>query len=319
MDVRSIKKMDFPFKNQIGIIIAAIVLFFILFNPVVTIQSGEIGILKTFGKFDHTELKPGIHIVIPGVQSVEKVNVKVLSINYSRTDTIEKEGIINRPAIQVLDQRGLPILIEQTVQFRLIPDLASETVERWGVDWDIKIINPTVREVVRDVVGNYPAEVIPIKRQEIAVGISDKIKEKIGAISDNAIEIVGVQLRNVELPAEIAQKIKEVQVAKQEAEKTIYVEEKAKRTQQVKLIEAETAKLEKITRAEGIAVSTIKQAEGQAKANRLIQQSLSPQVIQWKNLDVQMKVAESLKTNQNATIFLNTPGAAGLHMWLDKK
>ncbi len=311
--------MKFPLKNQIGIAIAIIVVAFLLFNPIVTIESGEVGILKTWGKFSPDEQMPGIHFVFPGMQRIQKVDVRVHTINYSRSERTERPGILNRPPIQVLDQRGLPIIIEQTVQFRLIKDRASETVARWGTEWDIKIINPTVREVVRDVVGSFPAELIPIKRQEIALGIAEKVKERIKTISENSIEIVGVQLRNVELPPEIAQKIKEVQVAKQEAEKTVYLEERAVRVQKVKLIEAETEKLEKIKRAEGEAQKSIKEAEGVAQANRLIQKSISPEVIRWKNLDVQMRVAESLKSNQNATVFLNTPAATGLHMWLEKK
>lgn len=311
--------MNFPFKNQLGIVIAIVIILIIFLNPVVTIQSGQVGILKTFGKFDHTELLPGLHFIIPGAQSVEKVDVKVYTFNYSRTDTRDKPGILNLPPIQVLDQRGLPIIIEQTVQFRLVQSMASETVARWGHDWSIKIINPTVREVVRDIVGNFPAELIPIKRQEIAVQIDASVRAKIAIISEKSVEIVGVQLRNVELPPEIAQKIKEVQVAKQEAEKTIYLEEKAKRVQQVKIIEAETEKLERITRAEGESKSRITIAEGIAKANTLIQKSITPKIIEWKSLDVQLKVAESLKTNQKTTIFLNTPNSADLHMWLDKK
>ena len=311
--------MKFPLKNQIGIAIAIIVVGFLLFNPIVTIESGEVGILKTWGKFSPEEQMPGIHFIFPGMQRIQKVDVRVHTINYSRSERTERAGILNRPPIQVLDQRGLPIIIEQTVQFRLIKDRASETVARWGTEWDIKIINPTVREVVRDVVGNFPAELIPIKRQEIALGIADKVKERIKVISENSIEIVGVQLRNVELPPEIAQKIKEVQVAKQEVERTVHLEEKAKRVQKVKLIEAETEKLEKIKKVEGEAQKSIKEAEGVAQANRLIQKSISPEVIRWKNLDVQMRVAESLKSNQNATVFLNTPQATGLHMWLEKK
>lgn len=311
--------MTFPFKNQIGIVVVVLVVLVLFLNPVVTVQSGNVGILKTFGKFSDVELDPGIHFIIPGMQSVEKVDVKVYTFNYSRADKRDKEGIVNLPPIQVLDQRGLPIIIEQTIQFRLSKTKASETVARWGPDWSIKIINPTVREVVRDIVGGFPAEIIPIKRQEIAIKIDESVRTKVEKISEESVEIVGVQLRNVELPTEIAQKIKEVQVAKQEADKTVYLEEKAKREQQVRLIQAETAKLEKIKAAEGQSASRIKVAEGLAKSNELLNRSLTPNVIKWKELEVQQVLADSIRTNEKATLFINTPGAADLHMWLDKK
>jgi len=311
--------MKFPFTNKIGIVVVAIIILVLFLNPFVTIETGHVGIKKTFGKFGTSELEPGIHLILPLMQTVQKVDVRVQTINYTKTSAREAEGISRRNHIQVLDQRGLPIAIELTVQFRLVKERASETVARWGTDWAEKIVNPTVREVVRDIVGGYPGELIPIKRQKIAIGISEKIKEKITSISNNSVTIVGVQLRNVQLPAEIAQKIKEVQVAKQEAEKTVYIEEKAKREQQVKIIQAETKKLERIKHAEGVAQSRINEAAGTAKANRLIQKSITPDVITWKELDVQMEVAKSLQKNPNATVFLNIPTSNNFHMWLDKK
>ncbi len=306
------------FTNQIAIAVIAVVILILFLNPFVTIESGQVGIKKTFGEYSYRELEPGIHLIVPIVQSVQKVDVRVQTINYTTSGTREGKGLVRRKPIQVLDQRGLPIVIELTVQFRLIKDKASETVERWGLDWSEKIINPTVREVVRDVVGSYPAEIIPTKRQEIAVGISDKIKERIKEISEDAVSIVGVQLRNVELPNEIAQKIKEVQVAKQEAAKMVYIEERAKREQQVKIIEAETKKLERIKKAEGASASKIKEAEGIAKANELIQRSITDKMIRWKELDVEMELARSIRDNPNATVFINTP-SSNLHMWLKKK
>ncbi len=309
--------MKFPHLNKIGIVILVLIILVLFLNPFVTIESGEVGIKKTFGKFNLEELTPGMHLILPLAQSVEKVDVRVQTINYTTTGAREGKGLIRRKPIQVLDQRGLPINIELTVQFTLDRLKAAETVARWGIDWREKIINPTVREVVRDVVGSYPAERIPTMRQDIAVGISKEIKEKIKSISGGSVTIVGVQLRNVELPTEIAQKIKEVQVAKQEAEKTVYLEEKAKREQQVRLIQAETMKLEKIKEAEGKSLSKIKEAEGIAKANSLIQKSITPEVINWKELDVQLAIAQSLRQNPNATVFLNTP-PSNLHMWLEK-
>jgi len=282
-----------------------------------TVPSGQVGVKITFGKYDDKELPPGLHLKVPVVQKIKKVDVKVHAINYKGTkDLKDKEGVIYKPAITVLDERGLPIAVELTVQYRLLPDMASETLQEWGENWEEKLVNPVVREVVRDVIGRYPAEAIPTKRPEIATRIEEGIRKEIKKQSKGAVEVVGVQLRNILLPPEIQRKIKEVQVAKQEAEKMKYVEEKAKREQEVKRIQAETEKIQKVIKAQAEAEARLERAKAEAEANRMISQSITPNILKWRELDVQEKIAESLQKNPNVRLFINTP-TGNFHMWLE--
>jgi regulator of protease activity HflC (stomatin/prohibitin superfamily) len=240
------------------IIILAVILF--IFPPFKTIESGNVGIKIVLGKYDNEELMPGLHFKIPFIEQIKVVDVKVHTIDYKgNQDKPDKEGLILKPAINVLDERGLPVQIELTVQYRLIPDQASEMIQEWGWNWEDKMINPAIRDVVRDVIGQYPAEQLPVKRQEIGVKIEEGIKNAISKISKGKAEVVGVQFRDIKLPPRIAQKIEEVQIAKQEAEKMKYVEEKAKKEQEVKKIQAETEKIQKVIAAEAEAEKRIKE------------------------------------------------------------
>lgn len=309
--------------------IAFIFILVFLLNPFVTIESGNVGVKITLGKYDNRELPPGLHFKFPVVQDIKEVDVKVHAINYKgSTDRKDRKGVVNKPAITVLDQRGLPIEVELTVQYRLLPDEVSETLQEWGENWEEKLVNPVCREVVRDVIGDYPAEVIPTKRPEIAKKIEDGIRREIARQSHKAVEVVGVQLRNILLPPEIQKKIKEVQLAKQEAERMRYVEEQARREQEVKKIKAETEKIEKIIKAQAEAErkviqakadaeARLKRAEAEAKANQLLSRSLTPNVLKWKELTVEERVADSLKENPNVKLFLNLPAATNTHLWLN--
>jgi regulator of protease activity HflC (stomatin/prohibitin superfamily) len=308
-----------------GVLIAGIILAGLFLNPFVTIESGNVGIKITLGKYDNQELPPGLHFRIPVIQSIKEVDVKVHAINYKGRGGRTGKGIINKPAILVLDQRGLPINVELTVQYRLFPEAVSETLQEWGENWEEKSINPTCREVVRDVIGRYPAEIIPTKRPEIArkieeeirKGISERAKVRVNGKSTQAIQVIGVQLRNILLPPEIERKIKEVQLAKQEAERMKYVEEQAKKEQEVKKIKAETEKIEKVVRAEAEAEAKLKEAQAEAKANELISKSITPQILKWRALEVEEKIAESLKENPNVKLFLNVPQNSNFHLWLN--
>ncbi|NPA12359.1 MAG: prohibitin family protein [Aquificae bacterium] len=316
-----------PLYIAFVILVAVVVMFF---KPFEIIESGYVGVKSTLGKYDNQELPPGMHFKIPVIQKIIPVDVKVHTINYrGDRDLPDREGVIEKPSINVLDERGLPVKIELTAQYRIVPDQASELLQEWGKNWEDKLVNPTIRDVVRDVIGQYPAEKLPVKRQEIAVKIENAIKETMKKTSKGKVEVIGVQMRDIKLPPRIAKKIEEVQIAKQEAEKMKYVEEKAKKEQEVRKIKAETEKMEKVIRAEAEAERKIKEAEGRAKAkileaeatakaNKLISQSVDKSVLKWKELQVQEKMMEAIKENKNNNIFLNAP-QGNMHYWLDKK
>ncbi len=311
-------------KSPLPVVFISFLLFLFgaVLKPFEVIESGYVGVKSTFGKYDDEELPPGLHFKVPVAQEIIPVDVRVHAINYKGyEDRPDREGVINKPAITVLDERGLPVSVEMTVQYKLIPDMASEMLQKWGFRWEDKLVNPTVREVVRDVIGKYPAESIPVKRPEIAAKIEQAVRVQLTELSKiggkPSVEVVGVQLRNIFLPPEIQRKIKEVQIAKQEAEKMKYVEEKARREQEVKRIEAETKKIQTVIEAQAKAEARLTEAKATAEANRIISQSLTPEILKWKELEVQKTLAESLRKNPNATLFINLP-STNTHLWLNK-
>ncbi|WP_457596568.1 prohibitin family protein [Hydrogenimonas sp.] len=301
------------------VIVAALLVFF---KPFVVINSGEVGILKTAGKFDPTPLQPGIHFFIPGIQDVIVVDTRVRIVNYksnmSEGDFDRRGGVLIKPAIEVLDARGLPVNIELTVQYRLNPQRAPQTIAEWGLNWEEKIINPVVRDVVRNVIGQYKAEELPVKRNEIALKIQNDIAHEIDKLQGKPVELVAVQLRAIILPKKIKEQIERVQIAKQEAERMKYEVLRAKQEAEKKAALARgTAEAKKI-QAQGEADRIRIEADAQAKANKLISDSLTPELLQLRQIEVQGKFNEALKTNRDAKIFL-TPGGAVPNIWIDSK
>ncbi len=301
------------------IIVAALLVFF---KPFVVINSGEVGILKTAGKFDPEPLQPGLHFFIPAIQDVIVVDTRVRIVNYKTTagegDFDRRGGVLIKPAIEVLDARGLPVNIELTVQYRLNPMRAPQTIAEWGLNWEEKIINPVVRDVVRNVIGQYKAEELPVKRNEIAIKIQSDIAKEIDKLEHNPVELVAVQLRSIILPQKIKDQIERVQIAKQEAERVKYEVLRAKQEAEKKAALAHgTAEAKKI-QAQGEADRIRIEAEAQAKANKLISDSLSDELLKLRQIEVQGKFNEALKTNRDAKIFL-TPGGAVPNIWIDTK
>ena len=171
-------------KAGILYVIIAIIAIIIISKPYVIISSGEVGIKVTTGKFDPIPMQPGFHLFIPFIQHVIVVDTKVRSINYASQedagDVLQRgSGISRKASISVLDSRGLPVSVDLTVQYKLNPANAPQTIASWGLSWEDKIINPVVREVVRSVVGKDTAEELPTNRNQIATQIEDGTREKI--------------------------------------------------------------------------------------------------------------------------------------------
>ena len=326
------KKPENPFNNMPKgiptwlIVVGAILLGIIILKPYTIINSGEVGIKVTTGKFEETPLKAGLHFYVPVLQKIIPVNTRIRLITYSNDMSTElgdgyrkfEGGLRRNRAIPVLDKRGLTVNIDLAVQYRLKPESAPATIEKWGDSWEEKIINSKVREVVRDVVGQYTAEQLPEMRNEIASAIQTKVREKVDALPNQPVILSSVELRNIVLPPKIKEKIEQVQAAKQDV--TIAEQEKEKAKQQAqKAAEVARGVAEKNRiEAQGEADKIRIEAEEQAKANRLISNSLTPELLHLEQIKTQAKFNDALRVNKDAQIFL-TPGGAVPNIWVDAK
>ena len=323
------------FNNPLGnmgkgapfiIILIVIVFALVAFKPFTIINSGEVGIKINTGKFEEKPLDAGLHFFIPILQKIIPVNTRIRLITYSNISTGAlgdnyrgfEGGLRRNPAITVLDKRGLTVNIDIAVQYRLKPESAPATIEKWGSSWEEKIINSKVREVVRDVVGQYTAEQLPEMRNQIADAIEVKVKESVDSLPSKPVVLESVELRTINLPTKIKDQIERVQIAKQDV--TIAEQEKEKAKQQAQSA-AEVAKgvaQKNRIEAQGEADKIRIEAESQAKANKLISNSLTEQLLQLEQIKTQGKFNEALKVNKDAQIFL-TPGGAVPNIWVDAK
>ena len=209
------------------------------------IRSEEVGVKRTFGKIDPEELSPGLHFYLPIVQSINKVPVVVR--NYEMRD---------KDAITALSKDGLEIKVDVSVLYRLKPDKVAELVQRYGLKYEDQIIRPVIRTVVRDAVAGFQSSQVYSERSKVAELIRKTLAER---LPKEYVIVEDVLVRNIKLPPKVVQAIEEKRKALEEAQKMKYVLEKEKLEAQRKIVEA----------------------QGIAKANRIIADSLKDRYIQW--------------------------------------
>ena len=319
-----------PFGGGKGVntIVAIAIIAGALFilKPFTIINSGEVGIKVTTGKFQDKPLDPGLHFYIPIFEKILPVNTRVRMITYSNEvkrdissgDSRYEGGLKKNPAIRVMDSRGLDVDIDLAVQYHLRPEAAPKTIATWGTAWEDKIINTKVREIVRDVIGRYTAENLPQKREEIAKEIQQQLMNRVNSITNHPVVVDAVNLRNISLPKKIKEKIEELQAEKQNVMIAEQQKERAKREAERKAEIARGDAEKKRIEAQGEADKVKIESGAQAKANQLISESLTDKLLRLEQIKTQNEFNKALKVNKDAKIFL-TPGGAVPNIWIDSK
>lgn len=246
-----------------------LLLFFLMIvflNPFVIIPSGYVGVKKTFGKIDDSELKEGLNIVLPFIQSVDRVEVRTKALEF----VSQREN-----QIHALSRDGLPINIDIAVLYRVRPDKAAELIKQYGYDFDEKIIKQIIRTAVRDSISMMDSASIYQERQKLQDSVVNEVK---GQLEQRFIILEDILIRDIRLPASVVEAIEQKRRAYEEAQKMQFLLEKEK-------LEAERKKVE---------------AEGIAKANQIIANSLTKEYLSWKFIENIQEYAKS----QNNTIIL---------------
>jgi len=272
----------------IGIVFIVII---IALNAYYTIKSGSAGALATFGKYSEKAVMPGLHFKAPFIQTVDILDTKMQAANYlGNKDLPDKKGVINKPMINVLDTKNLNIGVELTVMYTPKAQEVPHILIKYGPNYFDKLINPTIRDVVRDVIGKYQAEKIAQERAAIAKEIKRILRDK---FVKTEFVLNEVSLRDIKLPNTVRKKIEEVQMAKQEEQRLEMIEKQAQKEQRIKTTQANTLKIEITTRAQAEAekakiqadakaYTLLKEAEAKAKANKMIADSITNELIKYK-------------------------------------
>jgi regulator of protease activity HflC (stomatin/prohibitin superfamily) len=230
---------------QLGFYLAGgifLLLLAIIFRPFAIVNAGERGVLMQFGKVQNQVLDEGIHPILPVVTSVKRLSVRVHK-NSFQADAASKD-------LQ-------KITTELAINWHIYPTKANKIFQQVGDEEQIVngIITPAVSEVLKAATAKKTAEEIITIRTKLKEEIDNNLRKRLAAYS---LIVDDVSLVNFAFSPEFSRAIESKQIAEQEAKQAEFIAKKA--TQE--------------------AQAEINRAKGQAEAQRLQRQTLTPDLLQ---------------------------------------
>jgi len=243
----------------------AILIAAIVFKPFAIVPNGFRGVKLTFGKASEPPLTEGIHFVMPMAQRIYKMPILV-------EKAVTDGDAASRDLQRVTTQVALNYHIDPTKVVKVYRELGPfENIAP-------RIIDPAVQEAMKAITARYTAEQLVSKRPEVAEAIRDLLRVR---LMRHDIIVDEFAITNFHFSESFAHAIEAKTVAEQQ-------KLKAERDLERIKVEAE----QRIAQARAEAESQKLNAEAQAMALRLQREVISPELIELRRVEAQLRAIE---------------------------
>ncbi|AUT02504.1 band 7 protein [Nostoc sp. CENA543] len=235
--MNNIKQRNFFIKSTLSLLLITVI-----FWPFVIINTGERGVLMKFGEVQQIILGEGLHIIIPIVNTVEKISVRV-----------QKQEI----SAEALSKDLQDVFTDVALNWHIIPEAANTTFQQLGTAQQVidKVINPAIEEVLKAIIAKYTAEEIITKRGVLKAELDNLLTLRLG---NYHVAVDDISLVHIHFSERFGEAVEAKQIAEQEAKKAEFIALKAMKQAEAK----------------------INLARGETEAQRLIRETLTPDILQ---------------------------------------
>lgn len=268
-------------KKSLGGIATAVVIalvVIVLFVCTVRIPAGYVGVVYNMnGGISDKTLTQGFHVISP----TQNVTTYSIGIEQSYLTASNDGDSSNDESFEVPSNDGKGLTVDMTFTYRYDADRVADTFTRFkgqsGKDVKNSFIKPNIMSWTKEVTAKYSViDLLGDKRATLNSELTDYLKQK---FEPYGIVIESVSLINIDPDEETRSAVQKKVNAQQDLEL-------AKIEQQTANVNAEKEKEVAITKANQEketaqinAESKLIEAQAQADANRLISQSLTPELI----------------------------------------
>ena len=237
--------------------VAVFVIFFLVFTVSRSFHSVPAGYAGVVYQFGNIvgQTDSGLVTIAPW-RELRTANVQVQKQEFPELDSFSSET--------------QDVFIKATINYQVSPKDIQRLYRTVGPNYFDKLVPNRVNQFFKDETVKYAAVDVAPNRDEIRANVLAKLKTELAPYS---IQVDDLLIDDIKFSPEFTKAIEDKQIATQEAQ----------------------AAKNKVAQAEYQAQQIIKQAQGQAEANRLKRQTLTPLLVQQNAID---------KLNPNVTVIM---------------
>ncbi len=291
--------------NKGTIAIIAIVLVVAIFGGIFCvaslerIEAGEVGVVYSMkGGVKDEVLQQGVHFINP-LHKVNEFPVSQQQLVLSNNPADYNEDRHADWSVDAPADGGM-VKLNLTVNYNFDADRVISLYERFrGMDGDALVENMVQNSIIayiKEVTPKFTVmEIYSSKRAEVGQAITEYLNSKLN--DEYGINISSALIIDVQLDETLQKKIQAKEQAKQDAEK-------AELDKKTAIAQAETDKVKAQTKAD----IKVLEAEAEAKANKILERSLTDKVLQEKYIEKWNGKMPTVVTGDEAGIMLPSVG-----------
>ena len=219
-----------------------------------TINPGEVGVRRTFGKLAENQRGPGL--VMHSPFGVRFIKVPIRTRNMEIT-------------LALPSQEGLNVTADVSILYHLDATRVPTLLEDVGEDYERSLILPIFRSAAADVSAQYVAKDMHSGERG---GIEDAIEARMAELlGDRGIILENVLMKSISLPSGLYAAVEDKLEAEQEAQRMEFVLERER-------LEADRRRIE---------------AEGVRDSQRILAEGLSDEILALRSIEAFQALSES--------------------------
>ena len=253
------KAGNFSVGKVVGAAIVLVLVLIVLGGSIVVVQTGESGVVLTFGRASEVVMDQGIHLKIPFVQKIVMISNRIVKTEVT-TEAFSK------------DLQTVSSVI--AVNYHINKASSSTIYTEVGMSFEDVLITPAINEVLKAVTAKYTAQELVGNRVDVSVQLDESLNAK---LNEYGIYIDDLNIINWDFSEEYIAAIEAKQVAEQNLIKTRTEQEQA-------LVIANTEAQKQVIAAQAEADKIQLLATANAESNRIITESLSDMLIRYETI-----------------------------------
>lgn len=236
------------------------------------IEAGSVGVVYQFGEIVGQKGE-GLQFIAPW----QELRTESIKVQRKRFDNISG-----------FSRETQDVIVSTTLNYRVDPAAVQNLYRTVGPNWFDTLVEPRINQFFKAETVKYNTVDIAPNREQIRLDVQAKLDADLRQFS---ITVEDLLIDNIDFTSEFKQSIEEKQIAAQNAlrEQERISQRQAEAQQGIESAKGQAE--QERQRAQGSADAIRIRAEAQAEANRLLDASLTQQVIQWLAVD---KLADDL-------------------------